>query len=151
MNSMYENNIYTTRTIDKQSIHYNKIEIDTLFIEQLKRLDETTLRTGKKLLSRIRKITRGRFSYNLVSGRFVESPDPYWSIQIEESSNRFCIVVFGRPHEHSPTQNLKMNKFMKSYSIFYIDNINQIDEAIVKIVQAKKIMKVKKTFSYFHH
>ena len=148
MNSICKNNIHPIEKIEKKP--NERIQLDSRFLEELKRIDEPASSIGKKLLSRIRESEAGRFRYSPVSKRFVESPDAYWSIQIEWWSKRFCIVVFGSPEEHRPVHTIKMNKFMESYSVFNIDSSNQIDEAAAKITDAKKMMRNNKKLNYCH-
>ncbi len=109
---------------------------DERFLEFL-RNDLTTI--GTSLLRGVRKFfPEGTLVFHPRSGKYVESPQNFWTVRIQPRDKSLRITVYGSPESFqlgdSPT--VKLKKDMASYSVFKVADERQIPDAIAIIKQA---------------
>jgi len=112
---------------------------DLHFLEELKRLPQSQRIVGEKILAAVRKEYPGDLIFHEKSKKFVESPDNFWVVLIQPRVKSLRIIVYGKPEEYRDYNNIKLKDDMKGYSSFLIDNINQINDAVNIILEAKQL------------
>jgi len=91
---------------------------------------------GIHLLSEVRKHFNGDLKYYPKSGKFVESPNNFWTVRIQNRDKSLRITVRGIPSYFNGIQKLILKDDMAGYSSFKINSDLQIDEAIKIIFQS---------------
>ena len=132
-------------TLDTQLNIRKRPEGDARFFEELKGFGPKVQKIGKELLLAVRRNFAGRLIYQQISGKFVESPLPFWAILVQPKSELIRIVVYGKPEEHGPKHTIELEPNMDSYSSFFIDSKHQITEALKTIRDANRIRRIKQT------
>jgi hypothetical protein len=91
---------------------------------------------GKTFLGEVRKHFNGDLKYYKTSGKFVESPNNFWTVRIQNRDKSLRITVRGIPSYFSGVQKLLLKDDMAGYSSFKVNSKNQVNEAINIISQA---------------
>jgi hypothetical protein len=91
---------------------------------------------GASLLREIRTHFVGDLVFHERSGKFVESPDNFWTVRIQPRDQSFRITVRGRPNSFSDTPSLELKDDMAGYSTFKIRDQKQVSDAIQIIREA---------------
>ena len=108
---------------------------DNAFIQGLPR--ELSV-LGKAILARIRSHAVGHLVYHSSSKKYVETPN-YWVIKIQPRDLSLRITVYGEPDSFSvPNKSISLKADMGSYSAFKVEKIEQVDDAVSVILQAKE-------------
>jgi len=119
---------------------------DRRYIKELDKLPDTQRRVGIELLRQIRAKYVGELKLK-ESGRFVESPDNFWTIKIQPHRNNLCIIVYGCAEEHMKFKKYKsfeLKNDRSPFSIFRIHELHQIPEAVEVVLEAKRLKDSKK-------
>ena len=93
---------------------------------------------GKKLLSRIRKRYSGSLRYYEASGRYVETPDNFWTIKIQPRDKSLSMTVRGLPRFFDFVKKMELKKERAGYSRFKFTDENQVDEIMMMLDRVKK-------------
>lgn len=98
----------------------------------------TDLKTlGKNFISEVRKHFNGDLKPS-DSGKFIESPDNFWTVKIQPRDKSLRITVRGIPSHFRGIQKIILKDDMAGYSSFKLINVSEIEEAIKIINQANK-------------
>ena len=109
---------------------------DLEFLQKLELYVGELEEIGKKLLKGV----RSRFPGDLNKGKrlnFTNRPDNFWYLIIQPRKKNLSITVRGEP-ERFATRKLKLISDRSSYTRFFLDNENDVDEAVEIIAQAKR-------------
>lgn len=110
-------------------------EGDTRFLSSL----PSTLREfGTKLLHAVRRQFPGELRFFPKSGKFVESPDNFWTVRIQARDVSFRITVRGRPESFGKLRSISLKPDMTGYSSFKLSSPDQLDEFIQILKQTPK-------------
>ncbi len=85
---------------------------------------------GSALLSEIRTHFPGELKYYPRSGKFVETPDNFWTVRIQTRDRSFRITVRGRPDTFQKSRTLGLKPDMTGYSSFKVSSASQIPEVL---------------------
>ena len=105
---------------------------DDRFVQELPRV---LRELGETLLREVRKHFRGSLRYYERSGKYVESPDNFWTVRIQPRDQSLRITLRGRP-ESFRVSKLELKPDMGSYSAFKLSSVSGIPEAVSLIRQA---------------
>lgn len=117
---------------------------DKLFLDEMNRLDQSISIIGRQLLLLIRRDVQGNLKSREKFKKFIETPTPFWMIQIKPRLNSFYIVVFGKPNEHDNKYVIDLKPYMESFSYFFLAKHYQIFETVKAVRDAKKLYQLKK-------
>jgi hypothetical protein len=106
---------------------------DSLFVQTL---PPDLRELGLALLQSIRKQFPGSLVFHPRSGKFVESPDNFWTVRIQPRDRSLRITVRGTPQGFSKTQLLELKPDMGTYSSFKVSAARQVSEALQVIREA---------------
>jgi hypothetical protein len=110
-------------------------EGDTRFLSSL----PSALREfGTKLLHAVRQQFLGELRFFPKSGKFVESPDNFWTVRIQARDLSFRITVRGRPERFGKLRSISLKPDMTGYSSFKLSSPDQLDEFIQILKQTPK-------------
>lgn len=101
-------------------------------------LTEELQALGETLLAAVRRQFRGELRYHPRSGKFVESPDNFWTVRIQPRDRSLRITVRGIPSSFFKTSTIVLKADMGSYSAFKVSDEKQIEEAIAVIRMASQ-------------
>lgn len=90
---------------------------------------------GETFLKEVRKHFRGSLRYYDKSGKYVETPDNFWTVRIQPRDESLRITLRGRPESFRATK-LDLKADMTSYSAFKLASVSEISEAVSLIRQA---------------
>ncbi len=91
---------------------------------------------GKSFLSEVRKHFNGDLKFYETSGKFVESPNNFWTVKIQPRDKSLRITVRGIPSYFKGIKKLILKDDMAGYSSFKLNSLTQIEESIKLISQA---------------
>lgn len=109
---------------------------DRIFLEQLAGLPLELRYAGEEILERVRLLYRGDLR-PAPSRRFVESPEPFWSITVQPRDRSFAIQVKGTPNLFTPSS-LDMHINSGSNTRFKVHGTGDVPEALRIIAAARK-------------
>jgi len=89
---------------------------------------------GKQLLETVRATYPGALKYFPKSGKFVETPDNFWTVRIQSRDESFRVTLRGRPDEFVSTGSLQLVPDMTGYSSLKLTSPAQIAD-LMKILQ----------------
>lgn len=100
---------------------------------------------GLNLLTEIRNDNpNGQLVFHPNSGKYVESPDNYWTVRIQPRDESLRVTVYGLPHSFDADGGIiVLKKDMSSYSAFKVSVKQQLPEALSIIRQARKKKEIK--------
>lgn len=110
-------------------------EGDTRFLSSL---PDALREFGTKLLRTVRQEFLGELRFFPKSGKFVESPDNFWTIRIQARDLSFRITVRGRPESFGKLRLISLKPDMTGYSSFKLSSPDQLDEFIQVLKQTPK-------------
>jgi len=105
---------------------------DERFVQELPKV---LRELGETLLREVRKHFRGSLRYYERSGKFVETPDNFWTVRIQPKDRSLRITLRGRPRSFRLGK-LDLKPDMASYSAFKVSSVSEISEAVSLIRQA---------------
>lgn len=94
---------------------------------------------GEKLLSGVRRHFPGELKYRQPSGKYVESPDNFWTVKIQPRDKSLRVTVRGVPEAFQVSGEIVLKPDMGSYSAFKISRLEQLTAAISVIRRASQI------------
>lgn len=109
---------------------------DQQFLLQLDKVPPGLRRLGKQLLSGVRTQYQGELEFKTRSGRFVETPENFWTIRVQPRAKSLRITVYGQPNSFSGYSDLVIKKDRGSYSSFIIHEEKQLEPALKVIMDA---------------
>src|SRR5581483_7333100 len=89
---------------------------------------------GKQLLGAVRATYPGALKYFPKSGKFVETPDNFWTVRIQSRDESFRITLRGRTDEFVSTGSLQLIPDMTGYSSLKLTSPAQISD-FMKVLQ----------------
>jgi len=93
---------------------------------------------GGDLLGRVRREFSGDLVFHSQSGKYVQSPDNFWTVKIQPHARSLRITVRGNPHEFRAPPGIDLKGDMHGYSVFTITQASQLDGALSIVRQARK-------------
>ena len=85
---------------------------------------------GKSFLRMIRDEFKGELRFHSRSGKYVESPDNFWTVRIQTRDKSLRVTVRGRPESLGTSGSLELANDMSGYSSFKISSVAQLGEAL---------------------
>lgn len=123
---------------NKKRILVTNPSIDKEFLERLSESNDVLYRLGTELLSRIRKHYHGNLVFK--KPRFVESPDNFWTITVQDKrTSSLRITLYGKPEDFIQPPEIKIQKDRGSYSAFVVDRYAQIEPAAKLILESMEM------------
>lgn len=102
----------------------------------------TSLRQiGEKFLRTMRREFPGQLEYREASGRWIETPDAWWTIKSQPYRQNFYISVRRPPEDYDPPAALTMKRERASWSRFYLGTEKQIADVMTVLRQASRYKK----------
>ena len=101
-------------------------------------VDPELRRIGSQLLARVRAKRPGGLRHYPESGRYVETPDNYWTVKIQPRDRSLMITVRGRPELFSTIDGIDVKPDRGSYSRFKVSSAAQVDAAAAVILRARR-------------
>ena len=100
---------------------------------------------GLSLLTEIRNENpNGQLVFHPNSGKYVESPNNYWTVRIQPRDESLRVTVYGLPHSFDTDSSvILLKKDMSSYSAFKVSVKQQLQEALSVIRQARMKKEIK--------
>lgn len=93
---------------------------------------------GKQLLGTVRAAYPGSLKYFPKSGKFVDTPDNFWTVRIQSRDESFRITLRGRPDEFSSTGSIQLIPDMTGYSSLKLKSPAQIADFMKVLQQVPK-------------
>jgi hypothetical protein len=93
---------------------------------------------AKKLVAGVRVHQNGRLELREPSGRWVDTPDNFWTIKVQPRVRTFRITLRGRPITFATTSRIKVSDDRPGYSTFVLATEEQVSDAIQLIREAAK-------------
>jgi hypothetical protein len=93
---------------------------------------------GESLLSAVRAKYPGELKFYNDSGRYVETPDNFWTIKPQGRDISFRITVRGAPESFSGVRTLAPRPDRTGYSTFKIERAGQVEELIRLLGQVRR-------------
>lgn len=106
--------------------------------EFLKDLPTSITKLGAAIIHAVRAEFSGDLKLYPKSGKYVETPDNFWTIRPQGRDQSFRITVRGLPESFSGLKYLALMSDMTGYSAFKVSNISHIEEFISILHQVKK-------------
>jgi transcriptional regulator of heat shock response len=110
---------------------------DDSFLKELDKLPSRQKEIGELLLSGVRNEFFGELKHISKTGKFIETPDDYWAIQIQPKAKNFRIIIYGSPHVHHGNNKIELKQDTSFYSSFILSSKAQIEGAVCAIEHAK--------------
>jgi hypothetical protein len=104
--------------------------------EFLKALPRELLSVGRALIDSVRQQFRGELIFVENSGRYVESPDNFWTVKIQPRDKSLRITVRGRPQQLPVSHALSVADDRPGYSTFKVSTLTAVPDAVRIIVGA---------------
>jgi hypothetical protein len=111
---------------------------DDKFLEEIRKTSPKLLLIGEKLLFEVRRNNPLGELKSTESGKFVETPDNYWTVKIQPRNQSLRITVRGRPHEFDVEGDIDIKADRPGYSGFKINEENQLNSALLIMKRAKR-------------
>lgn len=93
---------------------------------------------GTELLREVRSNFSGDLRFFPKSGKFVETPDNFWTIRPQSRDGSFRITVRGRPESFEKTKSFELKPDMTGYSSLKVSRQSQIEELIRLLKQVRR-------------
>ncbi len=104
-------------------------------------LTEETKELGEQFLSEARKLIPGELN-RTPSGKFVETPDNFWTVKIQPRDKSLRFTVRGKLKDFQMSRSFQLsNDRGIYYSTFKINRIEQVEEALGVILRADALRK----------
>jgi hypothetical protein len=101
-------------------------------------LPQKMLNFGTLLLQAVRTQYPGALKFYERSGKYVETPDNFWTVRIQTRDESFRITVRGKPESFSGLCSLTLKADMAGYSSFKVSSPEQIEEFMSVLRQVRK-------------
>lgn len=106
-------------------------------------LTEATKGLGERFLSEVRKLIPGELN-RTDSGKFVETPDNFWTVRIQPRDKSLRFTVRGKLTDFRVPKSIQLSHDRGIYySAFKIGRIEQVEDAIEILLQADELRKRK--------
>jgi hypothetical protein len=113
---------------------------DRVFLAEL---TEGTRALGERFLSEARKLIPGELN-RTPSGKFVETPDNFWTVRIQPRDKSLRFTVRGKITDFRVPKSIQLSHDRGIYySAFKIGRIEQVEDAIEILLQADELRKRK--------
>ncbi len=112
---------------------------DQAYLEALNKLPDNINQLGRDLLNGVRRFYNGKLVFKEISGRYVESPDNFWTVRPQPRDGSLRITVMGTPERFSQKKELNIKEDRGSYSNFKINDSDQLESALEVIREAWEI------------
>jgi hypothetical protein len=89
---------------------------------------------GAELLMLVRESYPGALRFFPKSGKYVESPDNFWTVRIQTRDQSFRVTVRGRPEDFLTVGDIQLSPDMTGYSSFKLSAPSQLTD-FMKILQ----------------
>jgi hypothetical protein len=106
--------------------------------DYLAALPSTLREFGTQLLTAVRSSFPGSLRFFSKSGKYVETPDNFWTIRIQGRDKSFRITVRGRPDDFLPSGTISLNPDMTGYSSLKLSTPGQLNDFIRILQQVPK-------------
>jgi hypothetical protein len=93
---------------------------------------------GTQLLREVRKYSPGDLRFFPKSGKFVETPDNFWTVRPQSRDGSFRITVRGRPESFEKPKSLDLKPDMTGYSSVKVSRPSQIEELVRLLRQVRR-------------
>jgi hypothetical protein len=93
---------------------------------------------GEDLLRGVRHHYNGKLELYPTSGKYVESPDNFWTVKIQPRAKSLRITVRGIPSDFVVPAGIRVKADMAGYSAFKVCKKHEVDAAVSVIRQARK-------------
>ena len=93
---------------------------------------------GTSLLKAVRTKYSGELKYFEDSGRYIETPDNFWTIKPQSRDVSFRITVRGSPEAFQDCRALAPKPDRTGYSTFKIERLGQVDEFVRLLAQVRR-------------
>jgi hypothetical protein len=93
---------------------------------------------GVELLRQVRAVFPGDLAFYARSGKYVETPDNFWTIRPQPRDGSFRITVRGKPESFSNIGSLNIKPDMGSYSAFKVERPSQLEDLIRVLKQVRR-------------
>jgi hypothetical protein len=110
---------------------------DQMFLDDLASRPELR-EIGERLLAGIRARSGGTLRLLEQSGKYVETPDNFWTVKIQPRDGSLRVTVRGRPPELPHPSELDIKPDRPSYSNFKIKTLSQVDAAVRVVLAARR-------------
>ena len=104
----------------------------------LQDLTAATREIGERFLGELRKRIPGELEYRERSGRFIETPDNFWTVRIQPRDRSLRVTVRGNPEEFRAPPPIELRRDMAGYSAFKVQSVDQVGAALDIILQANE-------------
>ncbi len=104
----------------------------------LSSLPESLAELGGALLASVRAKYPGELRFYEKSGRYVETPDNFWTIKPQSRDVSFRITVRGAPESFSGAGSLQVKADQTGYSSFKLERQGQVEAAIRMLSQVRR-------------
>jgi hypothetical protein len=94
---------------------------------------------GRTLLEGVRAESPGSLTYKEKSGKFVETPDNFWTVKIQPRDGSLRITLRGVPERHTATGSLQLVPDMGTYSSFKLSRAEDVEIATRTILAARRM------------
>ncbi|MCI0428592.1 MAG: hypothetical protein L0Z46_11305 [Nitrospiraceae bacterium] len=122
----------STNTVPGPSGHPYTIG-DQRFLEALTR---ELAPLGRQLLAEVRRNFRGELKFYPNSGRFVETPDNFWTVKVQPRDQSLLVTVRGLPESFGTPRTVQLGKERSRYSRFKVARPDQLPDAVSVIRKA---------------
>lgn len=99
------------------------------FLRALRDAPQSVGDLGQVFIAEVRRHFQGRLERS-ESGRFIETPDNFWTVKIQPRDRSLAITVRGRPGQLPSPSGLELKPDRPTYSRFKIEREDQIPAAI---------------------
>jgi hypothetical protein len=121
----------TTRLVPRGDRHF------------LENLTEATRAVGEQFLGGLRRLIPGELEYRQRSGKYIETPDNFWTVRIQPRDKSLRVTVRGNPEEFRVPPSIELRSDMGGYSAFKVHRSEDVENALAIILQADERRKRK--------
>ncbi len=93
---------------------------------------------GVELLREVRSHFPGDLAFYPASGKYVQTPDNFWTVRPQPRDGSFRITVRGKPDSFATTRSLELKPDMTGYSSFKVERPSQIEDLIRVLKQVRR-------------
>ena len=104
----------------------------------LEALPQAMLGLGEQFLRAMRSEFPGRLEYRERSGRWIETPDAWWTVKPQPYKQNFYISVRRPPDEYDVPTSIVMKRERASWSRLYLGSVAQLDDVMTVMRQAAR-------------
>lgn len=114
------------------------LDDDWRFLESLKEksVSPRLREIATALLTRVRSDFPGRLHYHQKAGRWVETPDNFWTLRVQSDDRTLRITLRADGQRLAVPRDIKLSADRPSYTAFKIWQMSQVSSAFILIRQA---------------